>query len=78
MFNLTYAFIGLLIGFFAGMTLASSGQDSKEESLGCGCVLVVAAVGFIGFSATFGLGWAGAAFAELGIGMLVGSQFGKK
>lgn len=76
MFNLGYALIGFILGFFFGM---SSPFKTQGQNIGLYPALsVLVILGFLMFSASFGIEWLVMGLIEVFVGAAVGSAIYKK
>ena len=82
MFNWFYAFIGVAIGFIVepvgrAMNHGPSSAPLWASSQLSKLITTIVTLGFIIFSATFGIQWAFIAIVEIVIGVFISSYFSK-
>lgn len=76
MFNWGYALIGFAIGWAGG--IAKAAEKRGAQNLGFQSLLGFALIGFLIFSASFGIGWAVMGVVEVFIGAVVGIKMSVK
>ena len=76
MFNWGYALIGLFIGWLSGMASAAYKVHGAQNQ-GYQSILGLSILGFLIFSASFGIEWFFMGLVEIFVGISVGIKMGK-